>query len=666
MGITRTAASAVAGAAGLARRAAPAYRAVNGARHHHRRQLCPFAVLVILAPLRWWAASVSFPAVIVMCFLGGAAALFRVRRALTRRAEWRYAAGCVAAAAVGLALVNQLGTGSHVANGLWVAGWFGLSLPWWSHHTTRARSVQSSPEPSVAESMTMVERWDTYIRDSNGVLGGGVKHGVKITGPVPFDHGDTYTLEVAPYKQTLAIIQQEAPKIATGLDVPLENLVIEAHPDYPKRPRIVRMQHITQSPIENTVWFDRPRYENGRILLGPYADGIGEAWLRLYEDGKSMWSTTLTGGTGLGKTRLTEIIAITALAMRDAGQHTVIFYMDGQDGASSPCLYENATWSVGPDGAPRMLGALERIATFRNKENRAHRPKAWTGFNPGPERPGIFVIIDEAHMILELPGVAKRLAKLGKMVRKLGIGFLNSAHDYSLETMKEDTWRAALLGGNGLVMNVSSRIQGGLIPGLGIHPFDLPKVAGYGVVVGAKGSDIRTAPFRGRYAPDEEEKASSLAKGEVVTVPTIDEWFQRYPALELDPRAARVAGDDYLKRHQIALAEREALQRDIDDLDSAGDADFDRELTELVAERGAGDSGGGDGQWTCARRIKTMGNTFAPDGETVASVLKKLPPGTNLSTARKALDSLAAAEDGFLTKDTQGKFAVYRLREGRS
>lgn len=637
--------------------ALPVAKIINGLRYRHRTQLQSFTVLAVLAVLRWWAVTADPLAIILMVLFGSAVILFRLRRKLTRQAEWAYTATCLTAATVGLLLVNLIGGDSHLLNGAWIAGWLGLSLPWWAHHATRHHDIVAPAMPREAlkgEPVTVFDRWNTYIKDSKGTLGG-----VPISRPVPFDHGDTYTLRAVPYRHTLKIFQEEAPKIATGLDVPLENLVIEAHPDHPKSPGVIRMQHITRSPIEETVWFDRPRYEKGRILLGPYADGIGEAWLRLYEGGQSMWSTTLTGGSGNGKSRLTEIIAITALAMRDDGQHTVIFYIDGQDGASSPCLFKNATWAVGPDGALRMLAAIERIAAFRNKENRAHQPKAWTGFSPSAERPGILVIIDEAQDILEIPGVAKRLAKLGKKVRKLGISFLNCAHDYGLETMKDDTWRAALLGGNGIVMNVASRITGSLIPGLGIHPFDLPKIPGYAVVVGAKKSGIRTAPFRGRYAPDEDEKTRSLAEGKKVTVPTIDEWFERYPALELDLRAAKVAGVDYQKRHETALAERDELLAFIAGLDADAD-DLDQELTELVAEQAVNEPAGSDGQWTCAQRIQALDWCGVPEKD-FATVLSALPSGTNASTIRKALDQLV--KDEKLAKDTQGRFAVWRQRE---
>lgn len=610
----------------------------------------PLLLLAFLVVARILVDGANPLGVVLSSLLGSAVVVFYLRRKLTRRAEWVYAGACLGAVTLGLTLVALIGTGDRVLNVASILGWAGAALAWWLHHEVRGCGY-SGPQ--------VINLWNEHIRDGKGVMAG-----AEISGPAPFEHGETYKIELVPYKQTLGKAQADLPNWTTALDVPMENLILEKDPDRPKSPRWLRLQHITRSPIEDTVYFDRPRYEDGRILLGPYADGIGEAWLRLYTE-NSMWSTSLTGGTGIGKTRLTETIVITGLAMRDVGQHTVIFYMDGQNGASSPALFRRATWPVGVNGALRMLAALERIADWRQKENRAH---LWTGFTPSAERPGILVLVDEAHLIIPL--AAERFANLAKSVRKLGIGFFVAAHDSSLKTFIDDSLRAALLGGNGLVMNVSSRIVGNLIPGLDINPADLPRIAGYGVVVGAPGSDIRTAPFRGRYAPDVEETARAEAGGTTVPVPTIEEWFERYPALELDRGAARAAGKDYATRHETATAEREALLRlihaeddgddEVDDGPLGGlvgvgvvDADDDTAGTLRAATRADGEQ-----QGTCAEQIKLL--DWAGYGEmATAQVLAELPSGTTLSTAREALARLGEA--GVLVKGERGRTVTYRM-----
>lgn len=617
------------------RRIVTVWVVINAIRFRHRRQLWPLLILAALGVGGWLTQFGSLRSVVAIAILTAIGVVFHLRRRLNRREEWIYALCCLACA--GGWLVTKSVTDDRWPNAAGVMLWLVLSLRWWGHHMVRPH-VQTPRAP-------IIELWNEHIRDGNGPMAG-----AKLNGPVPFEHGDTYTPVLVPYRQTLATAQADLKKWTTALDIRMENMILEEHPDHPESPRLLRLQIITKSPIKETVYFDAPRYENGRILLGPYADGIGEAWNRLYtEDEGSMHSTNLTGGTGVGKTRCMECIAITALAMRDAGQHTVLFYMDGQNGASSPTLYKHATWAVGVDGAMRMLAAVERIAARRQAENRAHE---LTGFIPSPERPGILVMIDEAHLILTQSN-AVRFANLAKSIRKLGIAFFVAAHDSSLKTLFDDSLRAALLAGNGLIMHVNSRVVGNLIPGCDINPADLPRIPGYAVVVGAADSGIRTAPFRNRYSPDEKEKTRAEARGKPLLVPTIEGWFARYPALEVDPGAAKAGGKDYLKRHEVAAAELGVLLRSIH-----GEADVESDDT--ASEPAAGETEppkqqGIDQSAKCADRILAL-DWDKHGAMDVAQVMSTL--GTNLSTTRKALRGLV--ESGALVKDDSARPLVYR------
>src|SRR5690625_7165807 len=103
--------------------------------------------------------------------------------------------------------------------------------------------------------------------------------------------------------------------------------------------------------------------------------------------------TTLfrSGGTGSGKTVVLDTLAL-SLASND---HTVLWYADGQGGASSNFISQIADhkafcreeWSD-------MLSALEAIAEARATENRAigATDPSQRGFHPTPERPGLAVI----------------------------------------------------------------------------------------------------------------------------------------------------------------------------------------------------------------------------------------------------------------------------------
>lgn len=374
--------------------------------------------------------------------------------------------------------------------------------------------------------------------------------GTVITGPVPFEHGDSYTIQLVPFKNTLKQILGLLPNIATGLMTPMEHLIIEQHPDHPKNPTILRMQVVTRSPIEETVYFDRPRHERGRVLMGPHADGIGEAFLRVYTDNR-MWNSFCLGSTGSGKSRLIETVAVT---VRDPSfPPTVIVYIDGQSGASSPFLFKHATWAGGLDDAPGVLTALERIAVWRARENVAYDHQ---GFTPTEDRPGIMVWIDECHEIFNQ--APTRWSNAARKWNKLGMSIHAASQDSNVKNFgNEDVLRSSLLAGTGIAMRVTSRIAGNLVPGLEFDPFDMPILPGYGMMIVPPGGEGRTAGFRGRYSPDEGDRVKAAERGETLPVPTIGDWFERFPARELDRGAARAAGDVYLRRREIA-AERRA------------------------------------------------------------------------------------------------------------
>jgi hypothetical protein len=496
----------------------------------------PLLILVVLALARWWAMSANPLLVLGLSVCTCVGIVAYLAHKLTDRLHWYYTTACLAAGTLGLVLVSLVGPAAWL-NIACVIGWAWLSLAWWFPPKPR-ETIQDVPSsPDIPE---MIERWNAHIKNQPGPMAGAT-----LSDPVPFKDGTSYTINVVPGKQHLGTFESNLKLVSPALNVDLENLFVEQ-----VAPRLLRLQVVETLPIKDTVYFDRPRHEDGRILIGPFFDGIGEAALRLYTNNR-MHNTFLLGSTGVGKSRLIELATVTAMDMRN----TVIFFMDGQDGASSPLLFEHATWAVGSDGALRMLAVLERIAKWRNQENRLNE---WNGFTPSAERPGVWVVVDEQHAIL--PQAAKRFAKAVRSWGKLGISFLTADQDSGLEGFgHEDITRANLLAGNGFAMRTNSRVAANLMPGLAMHPYDFPLLPGYGVKVAAPGSGERTAPYRARYAPDEQDRVKAAAQGLALPVPTIEEWFERYEALELDHGAARAAGPDYLNRKEIAEREQGEL-----------------------------------------------------------------------------------------------------------
>jgi len=591
------------------------------------------------------ATGVAPPGVLILALLGAGAVLFRLRGALNRRVEQVYALTGCGLAVVWLVVCAALGDTRMDWVGIVV--WAGLAGFWWRHHADRSGAAVTD----LVVDLSNCELWNANIRDRGGQM-----KGAELSRPAPFEHGDSHTVQLVPGVQHLGTAQAALPLISSGLRRPIDQLVIEQHPNH-EDPTVLRLQVVTRSPIKQTVWFDHPRHEDGQILLGPYADGCGEATWRLYTE-DSMWGGFVLGGIGSGKTKLIELIALSAIARGD----TYVIYIDGQSGASSPVLFNHPDiWSAGPDGSMRVLAALERISRWRNKENRV---MGLSGFTPSPERPGILTIIDECHRIFGQ--AASRWADLATEDRKLGKAYLAADQHAGLKEVfgTEDRLRSALLAGNGAALRTTSRVAGHMIPGLDLDPFDLPVIPGYGYLVAPEGSGARTAPFRGRRIPGSREKA----KDPSLPVPSVEEWFERLTMVELDGPAARAAGPDFTERHERAAAERSALLDEMNGV--AHETDPLRLMADLVADGTIQGDPETVGTLLEARRIDTqnvqeailaLGWTTQPEmrrGEIVAG-LKAAGYDYSLSAVQKALDGDNLSRDGGeLAKVSHG---LYRL-----
>jgi hypothetical protein len=334
----------------------------------------------------------------------------------------------------------------------------------------------------------------------------------------------------------------------------MENLVAESHPGF-EDPGLIRFQVVTRSPIKETVYFDEPRWDDGRILLGPYADGEGDAFYRLYTSSpRRIRNGFILGTTGSGKTRVTEGLAVSARAMGN----TEIIYIDGQDGASSPVLMEQALWSGGPDEVEEIITGLEGIYRKSQQYNKAHGLNAFT---PTPERPGILVIIDECHLVLN-PKIAARVDPMARGGGKLGIGWLLISQDSGLNVFGGfDSLRGAVMA-NKIVMRVESNIAPQLVPGLDLDPRTLPELPGYLYTVASKMLGGRTAPGRQRYLPD----AADVLEDPSIPVLTAEQQMVRYPGLQPHPRDRRwaAAGEAFLRRAELAAERRAAALADLE------------------------------------------------------------------------------------------------------
>lgn len=432
-----------------------------------------------------------------------------------------------------------------------------VAARWWQHTRLGYPADQQPEQPAEVEekpinrATQIMDDWAEYVSGPGGALPGSA-----LTLPMPTEHGYAFTAQLARGKQTLESVVAALPKISTGLEEPVENLIAESAPpdpvtgkEYPSR---CRFQVITRSPITGNVNFDGPRRNNGLIGLGPWADGSGEAQTRLYTSG-SMWSTVIIGDTGSGKSRVAENKVTSALS----GGDTVYWYLDPQGGGSSPALAEHADWFGTMVNAEDMLYAAVEILQARGEENSY---EGWTGFTPSPQRPGLLLVIEECHNPFGVKAWTPLWAKLAREGRKVGIGFICLSQYPGLETFgNSEALRMNIMAGNAIALHVSSKTAGSLMAGLDVDPRNLPDIPGYGYVQGTPQTGTRTAPFRNRNTTPGEN--SDVAR----------RWLAAQPKATLDTLAATAtlaAGTAYRDRHESSTAGRAASATRIEQLRS--------------------------------------------------------------------------------------------------
>jgi hypothetical protein len=508
-----------------------------------RRQLVPHAVAAAIGGIGVAAHAIAAhgaaPGQLAAILAGVSfpAALWLARRAKRRKPRWAKRVLWGGLLGAGWLATAPYGMGPEQIAFL-LAGELAVSARWWQHHRPGYpdRDAPAEPEQQSTRAQQIVADWDAFIACDGGPLPRSV-----LISPEATKHTIAFDLQLWRGKQTLAAAIAAIDKIATGLDVGVQDLIIESHPT--RSDAWCRLQVVTDSPIAGDLTFTGPRRRGGYLGMGPYADGTGEAEYRLYTPG-SMWSGVVIGGTGSGKSRLVENLVISALAGGDEGPDTVFWYLDPQHGGSSPALAEHADWFCDLDNADDMLDAGLALLDARGQENAA---EGWTGFTPTPERPGVLIGLEECHATLADPNKAAKWARIAREGRKVGIALILISQYPGLETFGgKEALRSSVMEGNAIVLRSTSNQTKGLMAGLQVDPKTLPRIPGYAYVNGNEAIGQRTAPFRNRDT------------GEVA-----GEWLAAQPKADLDlysTTATLAAGTEYRDRHEVASDTREVAK----------------------------------------------------------------------------------------------------------
>ncbi|MEO3930931.1 hypothetical protein ABGB07_44880 [Micromonosporaceae bacterium B7E4] len=475
-----------------------------------RAQFAPHAAvgaIVVAAGAARIAASLSGDEATTALWVAGAAfvigvvAATQVRRRVFDKRGRRHAMAFIAVAAGWLTTVTLTGL-SLGAIGVLMAVGYALSMYWWRQHPVGL--IQPKPTRSQYQRL-----WSENIGCGDGCLPGS-----RLTHPEPIGAGIRYTLRLRPGKQHMDMVIEKMRTIRGGLYLLKDQQVlVEPHPTEPEP--AVLLTIVTKSPIKESIDWPGPSAfdsETGRVRLGPFADGEGTATWRAYTDNR-LWGGFIQGGTGSGKSRLIDQLALSLAASET--HPTVIWYGDGQGGASSPMLMRHADLFAGTfERMGDMLAAMELVVLLRQQEN---VERELEGFTPVDDRPGLLGVIDECHKLFDKEqnplgwkDAQRRAATIAREGGKVGVALLLASQEPTLGAFGGagsdycEVLRSSLLTGNGIML-AGDDPNAKTIFGVEDNPKKFPRYGGYGMVTKPAPGE-RRAHFRGYLLTNELRK----------------------------------------------------------------------------------------------------------------------------------------------------------------
>lgn len=457
------------------------------------------------------AATAFVVAVVAACVAG--------RRFVDRKDRSRaLAAISLAAGWVSWTVATGVSMGAVCA--LVVMGW-GVSQHWWDQHRIPNAPATTGGEPTGDQYVT---RWARHLGGSGDILPKSWLHA-----PEEISAGLRYRLELVPGRQTLADVMGNLENVRGGLRLRQEDeIIVERHPVFAAP--CLQLTIVTRSPIRHVLPWPGPGAfdsETGRVTLGPFSDGEGSAsWRAMSKD--SAWGGFICGGSGSGKSRTIESIC---MALASAG--VVVWFADGQNGASSALLKRKADHFAGTvEQWSEMFDQALEVMQIRQDENDVEDRD---GFTHTRKRPMLMVVVDECHKVFADPELQRKAATIAREGRKVGVVILAASQVNDLSAFgtkgEAETLRSSLLMGNGIIMRTKANSAKGIF-GVAIDPRQFPKIPGYGFLVDPD-DDERSAPYRGWYVTDDVAKT----------------WADRIAWATLDATAAGAAGPDYTERH---------------------------------------------------------------------------------------------------------------------
>jgi hypothetical protein len=414
-----------------------------------------------------------------------------------------------------------------------------ISLHWW-----RAKRI-ANPGPEAVAAPVDADHFADLWKQRLGA-GGCVLEGSRLTRPEPIAAGVRYVLELVGGKQTYGGVLGALEQIRGGLYLlPAHDLIVERHPQLSAAHLLLTI--VTRSPITQAVDWPGPQVfdpATGCVALGPHTDGQGVASWRVYTD-NSLWGGYMAGSSGSGKSRMFDSLAMAVAA--STSHPTVVMFIDGDEGASSPLLTRYADHTALDEDltdARLMLAGALLLMQLRRAENIAY---GLEGFTPTAERPGVLIFIDECHVIFADETCREMAAEITRRGRKVGVNIVAASQVATMDAFGgagkpgSDVLRSSLRAGNGVILRSLTNNTKNVFR-VDLDPTQFPELPGYAYYVAAKGSTARTAPFRG-YFPSNQAK---------------DYWAPRIHWRGLDAGEGNAWAHGYTRRKETADAARDA------------------------------------------------------------------------------------------------------------
>jgi hypothetical protein len=346
----------------------------------------------------------------------------------------------------------------------------------------------------------LAERWAAHIAAKDGVLPGAL-----LTGRTDLPHAIRWMVQTPPGKVAFDQLLAALPRIAAGLRQSQAKVVLEPVADDESA---AWLSIINRDVLAEGVPYPGPTYltdspGDGRIPIGPYADGTGQADYAAV-DNVGCRNGLATGAPGSGKSAFLEAVA---LGLKASGRWTVLFGDGDPGGGSSPLLNRLADWrAAGPEEALAQLGAVEELLELRaalkgtlTAGPDGHpipiidptRQVPLREMLPSTAFPGVCWILDELHRLtqddwLKSQDFGGRLEKIARIGRKYGIVLLAGTQSLLADDFGGNTkLRAYLSDRNCFVFRNPNRSEQHTIAGLKLAPSALPPGGGYAFSTGS-------------------------------------------------------------------------------------------------------------------------------------------------------------------------------------